>query len=99
VVIVTQKEKCMNFIVFIVFGALVGWVASMIAGTNARQGAIGNIVVGILGSFLGGAVATMLGGTGVTGFNLWSFVVALAGAVLLLAIYQAVRGRGNRVSA
>lgn len=86
----------MGIILWIIFGALTGWVASMIAGTNREQGAFGNIVVGIIGAFLGGMTANALGGTGVTGFNLGSFLVALAGSVVLLFIYKAVRG--NRIS-
>jgi uncharacterized membrane protein YeaQ/YmgE (transglycosylase-associated protein family) len=82
----------MGIILYIIFGGLVGWIASMIAGTNAQQGVLGNIVVGILGAFLGGLVANALGGAGVTGFNLGSFLVALAGAVVLLFIYRAIRG-------
>lgn len=86
----------MGIILYIIFGALVGWIASMIAGTNAQQGLIGNIIVGILGAFFGGMIADSLGGSGVTGFNLGSFVVALAGSVILLFIYKAIRG--NRMS-
>jgi len=82
----------MGIIIFIIFGALVGWVASMIAGTNDSQGAIGNIVVGILGSFLGGFIVNLVGGHGVNGFNLYSFLVALLGAVVLLFLYKAIRG-------
>lgn len=77
----------------IVLGGLAGWVASMIAGTNAKQGLLGNIIVGIIGGFLGSFVFGLLGGTGVTGFNLWSFVVALVGAVILLFIWKAITGR------
>lgn len=85
----------MNLIVFIIFGAIVGWIASMIMGRNAEQGAIGNIVVGILGAFLGGFIMNSLGGAGVTGFDIRSFLVALAGAVVLLFLYNMVR-RGSR---
>lgn len=86
----------MGIILYIIFGGLVGWIASMIAGTNAQQGVLGNVIVGILGAFLGGIVANALGGSGVTGFNLGSFLVALAGAIVLLFIYKAIRG--NRMS-
>lgn len=82
----------MEFLFYILAGALVGWVASMIAGTNREQGAIGNIIVGILGAFLGSFLVRAIGGAGVTGFNITSFLVALLGAVLLLFIYKAVRG-------
>lgn len=85
----------MGILLYIVFGALVGWIASMIMGRNAEQGAIGNIVVGILGAFLGGFIMQAFGSTGVTGFNLWSFFVALMGAVILLFIVNMFR-RGSR---
>ena len=86
----------MNIVLWIIFGALVGWIASMIAGTNDEQGAIGNIIVGILGAFLGGFVVSLFGGSGVTGFNLSSFLVALLGAVILTFLYRAIRhGSGH----
>lgn len=85
----------MEIILYIIFGALVGWIASMIAGRNAEQGAIGNIVVGILGAFLGGLIMQAFGSAGVTGFNLWSFFVALMGAVILLFLYNMVRGHSR----
>jgi uncharacterized membrane protein YeaQ/YmgE (transglycosylase-associated protein family) len=81
----------MSLLIWIVFGALVGWIASMIMGTNAEQGLLLDIVVGIVGSVLGGWIAAALGGAGVDGFNLYSFVVALIGAVVLLGIVRAVR--------
>lgn len=84
----------MGIILWIIFGAIVGWIASMIAGTNREQGAIGNILVGILGAFLGGMLARVIGIGDITGFNLGSFLIALAGAVVLLMIYKAIRG-GN----
>lgn len=80
-----------NFIVWIVFGALVGWIASKIMKTDAEQGALMNIVVGIVGAFLGGYVMSILGGPSVTGFNLPSLIVAVLGSVVLLAIVKAVR--------
>ena len=68
----------MNFIVWIIFGALAGWVASMLAGTNARQGWLENIIVGIVG-----AVTLLLAG--------FSALVAVVGAVILLFILRAIR--------
>lgn len=67
----------------------------MIAGTNREQGALGNIVVGILGAFLGGIIMNAFGKDGITGFNMSSFIVALIGAVILLMIFKALRGRGH----
>ncbi len=81
----------MGIILWIVFGALVGWIASMIMKTDAEQGPILNIVVGIIGSVLGGWIMSALGQGGVSGFNLYSFVVALVGAIVLIAIVKAAR--------
>lgn len=81
----------MGIILWIIFGALVGWIASMVMKTDASQGAFMNIVVGVLGAVLGGWLMSFFGNTGVTGFNIPSFLVALLGAVVLLAIFRAVR--------
>ncbi len=81
----------MGIIAWIVLGGIAGWIASIIAGNNASQGIVGNIVVGILGALVGGFVFRALGGDGVTGFNLWSLLVATAGATLLLFIFRAFR--------
>lgn len=74
----------MNILLWIIFGALVGWVASIIMKTNSSQGIIMDIVLGIVGAFVGGLIANMLGGPGVSGFNLYSLVVALLGSMLLI---------------
>ena len=76
----------MGIISWIILGALAGWVASMIMGKNGSMGALANIAVGIVGAFIGGFVMNQIGGYEVTGFNLTSFLVALVGAVILLAI-------------
>lgn len=85
----------MSIILWIILGALAGWIASMIAGTDARQGALGNIVVGILGAFLGGWLMQMFGGSDADlgTLNIYSLLVAIAGATLLLFIYRAVSRR------
>ena len=82
----------MGIILWIVLGALAGWIASMIVGNNESQGAVGNIVVGILGAFLGGWLMTMFGlsDASLGTINLYSLLVAIGGAVLLLLIYRAV---------
>ena len=82
----------MSILVWIVFGALAGWVGSMIMGTSGQQGLIIDIVVGIIGASLGGYIMHYLGKGGVSGFNLYSFMVAVIGAVVLLAIVKLVRG-------
>ena len=81
----------MNFVVWIIFGALAGWIASMIMGANARMGALANIVVGIVGALIGGFIMNAFGAQGVTGFNITSLIVAVLGAVVLLFLAGLVR--------
>jgi uncharacterized membrane protein YeaQ/YmgE (transglycosylase-associated protein family) len=87
-----------NFIVWLIAGALVGWVASRIMGTDARQGALLNIVVGVVGAFIAGLVLTPLLGIGTINQNNFSppaLLVSLGGAVALLAVANLFR-RGSR---
>jgi uncharacterized membrane protein YeaQ/YmgE (transglycosylase-associated protein family) len=74
----------MNILIFIIFGGIAGWIASMITGDNGRMGLLGNIVVGVIGAFIGGFIASAVGGSGVSGFNIYSFLVAIGGAIILL---------------
>jgi uncharacterized membrane protein YeaQ/YmgE (transglycosylase-associated protein family) len=86
----------MGILAWIVFGALVGWIASMIMKKSSQMGAFANIVVGILGAFIGGLIMSLIGGWDITGFNLRSFLVALLGAIILLAIVNVVkRGKAS----
>lgn len=86
----------MNILLWIILGALAGWIASLIVKTNDQQGILMDIVVGIVGAFLGGFVFNLFGAAGVSGFNLYSILVAIIGAVILLAIVKAIRGGGTR---
>jgi len=81
----------MGIIIWIIFGALVGWVASLVMKTDAEQGALLNIAVGIVGALIGGWVMSLFGGSQVTGFNLYSFLVALLGAVIFVGLVKVVR--------
>ncbi len=84
----------MNFIIWIVIGGILGWIASMIMRTNAQQGMFLNVVVGIIGALLGGWLLAPLFGTGTINqndFSLVSLVVSLLGAVILLAIVNLFR--------
>lgn len=81
----------MGIILWIIFGALVGWIASLIMKTDAQQGTLLNIVVGIVGAVVGGWIMSFFGESGVTGFNLYSFVVAIIGAVSFIAVLRALR--------
>ena len=82
-----------GIIVWVVVGGLAGWIASKIVGTDKSQGLAGNIIVGILGALVGGFIVGLLGGEGFTGFNIWSFLVSLLGAVILLFVWRAITGR------
>ncbi len=75
----------MGIILWIMFGALVGWVASLIMKTDAQQGVFLNIIVGIVGAIIGGWLMSVIGGNAVGGFNLYSFLVALLGSCVLIA--------------
>lgn len=84
----------MNFIIWLVVGGLIGWIASIIMKTNAQQGMFLNIVVGIVGAFLGGWFLAPLLGTGTINSNDFSIAglgVSLLGAILLLAIVNFFR--------
>jgi len=86
----------MSFIVWLIVGGLLGWVASMIMGTNDRQGLLLNIVVGIIGAFLGGLLLAPMFGTGTINqgdLSVSSLLVSLLGAVVLLFIVGLFRGR------
>ncbi|MES2437374.1 MAG: GlsB/YeaQ/YmgE family stress response membrane protein [Patescibacteria group bacterium] len=86
----------MALLSWLVLGALAGWIASIIMGTNAQQGAVMNVIVGIVGAVLGGWIMSLFGTTGVDGFNVYSLIVAIVGAVVLLALVRAVRGASSR---
>ena len=82
----------MGLLVWIVLGAIAGFIANMIAG--GREGVIGTILLGIVGAVVGGFIAgSVLHVADVTGFNLESIIVAIFGAVVVLAIWRAVAGR------
>ena len=81
----------MNLILWVVMGALAGWVASLIMKTNAEQGWFMNIVLGIIGAFVGGFVVSLFGAEGVSGFNLYSILVAIAGATAVIWLSKLFR--------
>lgn len=73
-----------TFIAWIIFGALAGWIASIITGKNRRMGAVANIVIGILGAFVGAGIMGTLGIPVPQGFSLTGLIVAVVGAVVML---------------
>jgi uncharacterized membrane protein YeaQ/YmgE (transglycosylase-associated protein family) len=89
----------MNFIIWLIVGGLIGWIASKIMRTDAQQGLLLNIVVGIVGALLGGWLISPLIGEGTINqgdFSLGGLLVSLVGAVLLLAIVNLFRRRRIR---
>lgn len=80
----------MSILLWIIFGGLAGWIASLIVGGDAGMGVLANIVVGIVGAFIGGFVADRLGVGGRAGtekpVTLVGFVWAVIGAVILLLL-------------
>lgn len=81
----------MGIILIIIFGGLVGWVASMIMKTDGQQGIFLNIIVGIVGAVIGSWIMTLIGGSPTTGFSIYGFLVALLGACVLIAILKFIR--------
>ena len=84
----------MNFILWIIIGGLIGWVASMIMRTNAQQGLFLNIVVGVIGALVAGWIISPLVGIPTINqdvFSLPALLVALLGAIVLLGIVNLVR--------
>jgi uncharacterized membrane protein YeaQ/YmgE (transglycosylase-associated protein family) len=82
-----------GFLGALVIGGLAGWVASMLMKTDGSMGILMNIVVGVIGAVIGNALLPLFGVSGTTGFSVWSFVVALLGAVILLFIVKLFTGR------
>ena len=83
-----------NFIVWLVVGGIIGWVASLIMRTDGQQGIFLNVIVGIIGAALGGWFISPLVGAGTINqgsFSVGGLIVSLIGAVILLAIVNLVR--------
>lgn len=89
----------MNFIVWVVLGGIIGWLASIVMKTDAQQGIFLNIVVGIVGAFLGGLLLAPLFGAGTINsddFSLAGVLVSFLGAIILLALVNLFRRRSIR---
>jgi uncharacterized membrane protein YeaQ/YmgE (transglycosylase-associated protein family) len=77
----------------VILGGIAGWIASIITGRNDRMGCLTNIAAGIVGAIVGGWLFSFFGGGEVTGLNLISLVIAVVGAVVVLAIVNLIFGR------
>jgi uncharacterized membrane protein YeaQ/YmgE (transglycosylase-associated protein family) len=82
----------MSIIGWIILGLIAGFIASKIV-NKTGQGLVLDIVLGIVGAIVGGFIFSAFGASGITGFNLWSMVVAIIGAIIVLWVYHAVAGR------
>jgi uncharacterized membrane protein YeaQ/YmgE (transglycosylase-associated protein family) len=80
----------MSFLAWIVLGLVAGFVGSKIV-NKTGEGLILDIVLGIVGAIVGGWLFSMFGAHGVTGLNLYSFAVAIVGAIVVLVVYHAIR--------
>lgn len=81
----------MSIILWILLGLIAGWLASIIMGTNRKQGPLLDIVLGVVGAVLGGLILNLVGAPGVTGFGIYSILVATGGAIVLIAIGRALK--------
>ncbi len=84
----------MSFIAWIVLGLIAGFIASKIV-NKSGEGFIMDIVLGVVGSVVGGYLFQTFGMAGVTGVNLYSILVAVIGAIVVLVIYHAIAGRSR----
>jgi uncharacterized membrane protein YeaQ/YmgE (transglycosylase-associated protein family) len=85
----------MSLIAWVVLGLIAGFIASKLVNKRG-EGMLLDIVLGVVGAIVGGWLFNQFGSAGVTGFNLWSLMVAVVGAVLLLLAWHAIRGSKRR---
>ena len=84
----------MNFIIWLIVGGLIGWIASIIMHTDGQQGVFLNVIVGIIGALLAGFVLAPMFGTGTINsgdFSLSGLLISLVGAIILLAVVNLLR--------
>lgn len=74
----------MGILLWIIFGAFAGWLASVFMKSDSAHGTLTDIILGIFGALIGGFLMNMLGQPGVTGFNIYSLFVAVIGAAILI---------------
>jgi uncharacterized membrane protein YeaQ/YmgE (transglycosylase-associated protein family) len=80
-----------DFIIWLVLGGIIGWLASIVMRTDAQQGIFLNIVVGIVGAFIGGLILRSFGNINAEQFSLPSLFAAFVGACILLAVINMFR--------
>jgi uncharacterized membrane protein YeaQ/YmgE (transglycosylase-associated protein family) len=85
-----REEQTMSFLAWIVLGLLAGFIGSKLVNKRG-EGLILDIVLGVVGAIVGGWLFNTFGASGVTGLNLYSLLVAIVGAVVILLVYHAIR--------
>jgi uncharacterized membrane protein YeaQ/YmgE (transglycosylase-associated protein family) len=81
----------MNILLWVIMGAVAGWIASVIMKTDNSQGLLMDVILGIVGAVVGGFLMNMFGAEGVTGFNLYSLIVAVFGAMAVVWVSRMLR--------
>ncbi len=82
----------MSIIAWLILGLIAGFIGSKVVNSTG-QGIVVDIVLGIVGAFVGGYLFTLVGAAPVTGLNIYSLLVAIVGAIIVLVIYHAIVGR------
>jgi uncharacterized membrane protein YeaQ/YmgE (transglycosylase-associated protein family) len=93
-----REKKMINFIIWIIVGGFIGWLASIIMKTNSRQGMIADVIVGIVGAFVGGFFLSPLFNISTineSNYSIPALLVSLGGAIILLAISKLFRNVGG----
>jgi uncharacterized membrane protein YeaQ/YmgE (transglycosylase-associated protein family) len=85
-----MEERTMSFVAWIVLGLIAGFIGSKLVNKKG-EGLILDIFLGIIGAIVGGWLFNTFGASGVTGLNLYSLLVAVVGAVVVLVVYHAIR--------
>ena len=86
----------MSIIAWIILGLIAGFIGSKIV-NNSGQGIIVDVILGVVGAIVGGFIFSFFGAAPVTGFNIYSLIVAVVGAIVVLWIYHAITGRNRTV--
>jgi uncharacterized membrane protein YeaQ/YmgE (transglycosylase-associated protein family) len=81
----------MGLLTWLIVGFLAGWIASIIMKTDSQQGPLMDIIMGVIGAFVGGFVMNLFGQSGVSGFNLYSVLVAVVGACIVIYLGRMLR--------
>src|SRR5512132_3416807 len=88
-----KQTRCvMSIVGWIILGLISGFIASKIV-NKAGEGFFLDIALGVVGAIVGGLIFSAFGASGITGFNLYSMIVAIIGAIIVLVVYHAVFGR------